>query len=345
MTTRYATIGVFGLSFLISATSPFVETARAQMPPSCDEAIASRQAALDQFGIDAPRESIGFVLDDARRSALSLVRGHLAGTRTLAVLDELRQRWDDHNSFIGHLRSLQDIFAEVSRCLTAGGPRGCWDELTEWSNRAAVRNDRAREAMNAYIESLENESTSNAAARVERAEGVLQNLTTRAANLTLTGQLSSDMQACFGDFEREVEASRTATAQPQPRPLPPTLPPTQPPTQPPAPPVDLSGDSGGGVNPIVPIAIVGGAGFGTWYALDKSGVFDNLFGGGGSCISTRNCVVNSFSGGCSCSGTTNGPCDFSGTPGGVGASCVSGTPCRSGLQCTNGRCEMPPGRC
>lgn len=341
MLSRLNLLVTVGTSFLISATSPFVETARAQMPLSCDEAIGSRQAALDQFGIDARRESIGFVLDDARRSMLSLVRGHLAGTRTLAVLDELRQRWDDHNNFIGMLRSLQDIMDEIPRCLRAGGTGGCWDELTEWSNRQAAHNDRVAEATKAFIESLENESISNAAARVERAEGVLQNVTTRAANLTLTGQLSSDMQACFGDFEREVEASRTATAQPQQRQ-------PQPPTEPPAPPVDLSGDSGGSVNPIVPIAIVGGAGFGTWYALDKSGVFDNLFdggGGGGSCISTRNCVVNSFSGGCSCSGTTNGPCDFSGTPGGVGASCGSGSVCRSGLQCTNGRCETPPGRC
>ena len=344
MTTRYATIGVFGLSFLISATSPFVETARAQMPLSCDEAIGSRQAALDEFGIDARRESIGFVLDDARRATLSLVRAHLAGSRTLAGLDAIRQRWEDWNGFIGMARTLQDIMDEIPRCLRAGGPGGCWNELREWSNREDVRNDRAREAMNAYIESLENESISNAAARVERAEGVLQKLTTRAANLTLTGQLSSDMQACFGDFEREVEAGRTASVQPQPQP--------QPPTEPPAPPVDLGGNSGdepaeagGGVNPAVPIAVVGGAGVGTWYVLDKSGLLDNLGGGGGSCISTRNCVVNSFSGGCSCSGTTNGPCDFSGTPGGVGASCGSGSVCRSGLQCTNGRCEQPPGRC
>lgn len=68
-------------------------------------------------------------------------------------------------------------------------------------------------------------------------------------------------------------------------------------------------------------------------------------GGTGSCISTRSCIVNSFSGGCSCSGTTNGPCDYPKTPGGVGASCVGGAPCRSGLQCTNGRCEAPGTRC
>ena len=106
-----------------------------------------------------------------------------------------------------------------------------------------------------------------------------------------------------------------------------------------------SPDAGGG-NVIVPLAVAGGAGVGTWMILDQSGLLDNLGGGGGgSCTSTRNCVVNSFSGGCSCSGTTNGPCDFSGTPGGVGASCGSGSVCRSGLQCTNGRCETPPGRC
>ena len=35
-----------------------------------------------------------------------------------------------------------------------------------------------------------------------------------------------------------------------------------------------------------------------------------LQGLGGSCITTRSCIVNSFSGGCSCAGTTNGPCDY-----------------------------------
>lgn len=345
MTTRYATIGVFGLSFLISATSPFVETARAQMPLSCNQEIARQEAALDQFAIDARRESIDFVLDDARRSALSGVRARLAGNRTSQALEGIRQRWEDWNGFIEQGRTLQAIMAQISQCLAAGAGV-CLNELIERNREGARLLDRVAEATNAYIESLGNETISNAAARVERARGVLQNLTTRAGNLA-TGALSGAMQNCFGDFERGVEAGGdpvdTASVQPQPQP--------QPPTQPPAPPVDLGGDRGdesaeaGGVNPAVQLAVLGGTGFGTWYVLDKSGVLDNIGGGGGSCTSTRNCVVNSFSGGCQCSGTTNGPCDFSGTPGGVGASCVGGVPCRSGLQCTNGRCEAPPGRC
>ena len=336
-----------GTSFLISATSPFVETARAQMPASCDQEIARQEAALDQFAIDARRESIDFVLDDARRSALSGVRARLAGNRTSDALEGIRQRWEDWNGFIERGRTLQAIMAQISQCLAAGAG-SCLNELIERNRESARLLDRVAEATNAYIESLGNETISNAAARVERARGVLQNLTTRAGNLA-TGALRGAMQNCFGDFEREVEAGgdpvHTASVQPQPQP--------QPPTQPPAPPVDLGVDSGdaaeagGGGNPIVPIAVAGGAGVGGWMILDKSGVLDNLggFGLGGSCTSTRNCVVNSFSGGCSCSGTTNGPCDFSGTPGGVGASCVSSSPCRSGLQCTNGRCEAPPGRC
>ena len=265
MTTRYATIGVFGLSFLISATSPFVETARAQMPLSCNQEIARQEAALDQFAIDARRESIDFVLDDARRSALSGVRARLAGNRTSDALEGIRQRWEDWNGFIERGRTLQAIMAQISQCLAAGAG-DCLNELIERNRESARLLDRVAEATNAYIESLGNETISNAAARVERARGVLQNLTTRAGNLA-TGALRGAMQNCFGDFEREVEAGGdpvdTASVQPQPQP--------QPPTQPPAPPVDLGGDSGdepaeggGGGNPIVPIAVAGGAGVGGW---------------------------------------------------------------------------------
>ena len=53
------------------------------------------------------------------------------------------------------------------------------------------------------------------------------------------------------------------------------------------PPAEEVGSPGaGGGNVIVPLAIAGGAGFGTWMILDKSGLLDNLGGGGGgSCIS------------------------------------------------------------
>ena len=172
--------------------------------------------------------------------------------------------------------------AQISQCLEAGAG-GCLNEFIERNRESARLLDRVAEATNAYIESLGNETISNAAARVERARGVLQNLTTRAGNLA-TGALSGAMQNCFGDFERGVDAGRdpvnTASVQPQP------------PTQPPTPPVDLGGNSGdvpaeagGGGNPIVPLAIAGGAGVGGWMILDKSGVLDNLggFGLGGSC--------------------------------------------------------------
>ena len=280
MTTRYATIGVFGLTLLISATSPFVETARAQMPASCDQEIARQEAALDQFAIDARRESIDFVLDDARRSALSGVRARLAGNPTFDALEGIKQRWDDWNGFIEQGRTLQAIMAQISQCLEAGAG-GCLNELVERNRESARLLDRVADATNAYIESLGNDTISNAAARVERARGVLQNLTMRAGNLALTGALTGAMKNCFGDFERAVEAGRdpveTASVQPQPQP--------QPPTQPPAPPVDLGGDSGdaaeagGGGNPIVPIAVAGGAGVGGYMLLKQYMPGFGLLGG------------------------------------------------------------------
>ncbi len=282
MLSRLNLLVTVGPSFLISATSPFVETARAQMPASCDQEIARQEAALDQFTIDARRESIGFVLDDARRSALSGVRARLAGNPTFDALEGIRQRWEDWNGFIEQGRTLQAIMAQISQCLEAGAG-GCLNELIERNRESARLLDRVAEATNAYIESLGNDTISNAAARVERARGVLQNLTTRAGNLALTGALSGAMQNCFGDFERAVEAGRdpvdTASVQPQPQP--------QPPTQPPAPPVDLGGNSGdepaeagGGVNPIVPLAVAGGGGIAGYYLLKN---YLPSFGSGGGC--------------------------------------------------------------
>lgn len=95
----------------------------------------------------------------------------------------------------------------------------------------------------------------------------------------------------------------------------------------------------GGISPAVIGATIG-AGVATGLLLNEVAKAA-AESASGSCYSTRSCIVNAFGGGCSCSGTVDGPCDFSGTPGGVGASCAGGTPCRAGLQCTNGRCEDP----
>ena len=332
MTTRCVTIGVFGLSCLISATSPFVQTAHAQ-PTSCDREIASQEAALGRFIIDARRESMDFILDDVRRSALSGLRARLAGDPTFDALEEVRQRWEDYTGFIENAKSLPALFDQISQCMAAGMV-GCLNELTERNLETDRLLDRVSEATNAWIDSLKNASISNAAARVERASKVVENLITEAGNLA-TGALSGAMQNCFGDFERQVEARRDPvdTASPPPPPAP----------QPPAPPVDLGGNSGdepaetGGIGGAIKTGLLlGGVGVAIGVAADAYRQLRELETGGTGCISSRNCVVNSFGGGCRCTELTNGPCGFSGA-GGVNAS----YPCQSGLQCTNGRCEDP----
>jgi hypothetical protein len=67
--------------------------------------------------------------------------------------------------------------------------------------------------------------------------------------------------------------------------------------------------------------------------------------GGGSCVSSRSCIVNSVAGGCECAGATSGYCGVSGPVAQSGQACGNGTACASGLSCNNGICEGPNGRC
>lgn len=65
----------------------------------------------------------------------------------------------------------------------------------------------------------------------------------------------------------------------------------------------------------------------------------------GECYSSRNCIVSVMSSGCSCGGSLNAGCDWTGGVGGTNAACGGGMPCRAGLSCNNGRCEGSSGRC
>lgn len=64
-----------------------------------------------------------------------------------------------------------------------------------------------------------------------------------------------------------------------------------------------------------------------------------------ACVSNRFCIVNSLSSGCSCSGSVNGQCGWTGDVAGSNQGCGAGLPCDGGLSCNNGRCEGRGGRC
>jgi hypothetical protein len=95
------------------------------------------------------------------------------------------------------------------------------------------------------------------------------------------------------------------------------------------------------------VLAVAGAGVAVAGGLYMANVLSQMetTGGGGTCVSNRNCIVNTFSGGCSCSGSTSGECDWTGRTASAGGSCSAGVPCESGLSCNNGRCEGSSGRC
>jgi hypothetical protein len=108
--------------------------------------------------------------------------------------------------------------------------------------------------------------------------------------------------------------------------------------------IRIKPQGGAGVNPAVLAVGAGAAVAGGLYAGSVLGDLATTTGGG-VCISSRSCIVNTLSSGCSCSGSTSGNCGYTGPTAGTGERCDGGVPCESGLSCNNGRCEGRGGRC
>lgn len=219
------TVGLL-LLLLLPARSPFSATPSAQMSPSCNREMARQEAALRQFDADAKRESMNFMLDDARRAALSGVKARLEGDPTADGLAEMNQKWEEWQEYIEQGKTIETMLAKLSQCLKAG-MKGCLNELLESNRESSRLLGRVNNALNEWIKSLGNDPISKAAERVERASGIMHNLTTQAGNLA-TGAATGAMQNCFRETERRVEARRdpvdTRSAQPQSPPLSPAHP-------------------------------------------------------------------------------------------------------------------------
>jgi hypothetical protein len=105
-----------------------------------------------------------------------------------------------------------------------------------------------------------------------------------------------------------------------------------------------SAKSGGNGSKML-LGVAGGAALAAAAVYAGSAMADLAAMSTGVCISSRNCIVSVMSSGCSCSGSVNGGCDWTGTVASAGQGCPAGVPCESGLSCNNGRCEGPSGRC
>lgn len=222
MTAKRATNVGLLLLLVLPARPPLSATAGAQVSPSCSREMNRQETASRQFEAGAKRESMNFVLDDARREALSGVKARLEGDPTADALADMHRKWEEWQEFIEQGKTIETIFAELARC-TKTGTSGCLNELIE-RNRNNVRlAGRVADALNDWIKSLGNDTISKAAERVERARGVMQNLTTGAGNLAMDAA-SGALQNCFSDMERRVEARHDPvdprSAQPQSPPKP-----------------------------------------------------------------------------------------------------------------------------
>lgn len=230
----------------------------ANVTPSCEREIARQEAALRRFDADAKRASVGLAADDVGRTALNAMKKRLSGDPTYDALEAIKENWDDYQDYLDKLRAFQDVLADIGRCVKVGGsPAGCYRELEQRNAGADARLQKINAAHKQFLDSLDNQSVNQAAERVERARGLVENLTSRAGSLA-TDAAAGGISACFQDYESRVEVARES----QPvdlRSSPPSMPPPQPPTAPPTSGTGAAaGPGGGGMGAGTALALVGG---------------------------------------------------------------------------------------
>jgi hypothetical protein len=151
-------------------------------------------------------------------------------------------------------------------------------------------------------------------------------------------KMDSLVEGCPAQFGKDTGTQPPATASTS------LTPPLPEPPVPQAPAASASKKSGGKSSKLL-LGVVGGVALAGAAVYAGSAMADLAALSAGACVSSRFCIVNVMSSGCSCSGSVNGGCDWTGPTAGSGEACGSGTPCASGLSCNNGRCEGPSGRC
>jgi hypothetical protein len=152
----------------------------------------------------------------------------------------------------------------------------------------------------------------------------------------VTSKMADLEKNCPAQFGRDESAQSPPTASTS---LTPPLP------EPPAsdPPAVNKKSGGSGAKAAVAVVGVGAAVGAAIYAGKLAGDLATM--SGGSCASSRFCIVSVMSSGCECAGSVSGACDWTGAVAGSGESCGAGVPCAQDLSCNNGRCEGPKGRC
>lgn len=262
MANRYA-IAALVVLLLLPATSPFAVRTFAQMSAACNREMARQDAALRQFDTDARRASADFLVNDAGRTALDGMKSNLAGDPTVAALEDWQQSYDEFTEWLNSVNGIKNLLRDLKQCIDAGFT-GCWRRVTETGLDREGLVGKAREGVKSFIDSLANGTISQAADRVDRASGVIENLNTRAGNLA-TGAASGALQNCMQDMERRVEARSNQTVDLR----------SQPGAPPPAPKPPTAGNSGGSsagsgggmgagaVAGLSAAAVAGGAGL--WY--------------------------------------------------------------------------------
>lgn len=232
----------------------------ANATPSCEREIARQDAALRRFDADVKQASVGLVTDDVGRSALNAIKRRLSGDPTYDALEEIKEHWDNYQEYLGKLRAFQDVLTDIGRCVKKGGsPLGCYRELDQRNAGADARLQKINAAHKRFLESLGNQSANQAAERVERARGIVENMTRRAGNLAADAA-EGGIRACLEDYESRVELARESPPVDLRQAPPANSPPQPPPSSPPA-----NGGSaaaaprgGGGMGAGTALAVVGG---------------------------------------------------------------------------------------
>jgi hypothetical protein len=321
MFTKRQVVGVVLTMLVAAPASPAVG-------PSCSQVLDQIGTEAQSFQAEAREMGLHFVRDVALQQSLDTAKGGLEPGWN-ATMTEREEAWsalragkDKLDDWKANVKMWNAQLLDLQLCVN--------DPDCSLIKKSELLNEDIRQ----WLESLGPEGTAAAAKRVNKAATLLQGYTSRLAG-SATSSVSAAASCMDESGPQQTSSDAVDLRNTQPPPEPPAA------EQPAVSKAKKSGVSGGKVAAATVLA--GGAVAAAVYA----GQMANQLATSGSaeCYSSRNCIVSVMSSGCSCGGTLNAGCDWTGSVGGTGDGCGGGMPCRAGLSCNNGRCEESNGRC
>ena len=226
MRARRVIVVLLAAYFVISTTSPFSETPRAQSA-DCSQELNRQEAALKALDRDVSKDTNELIRTDVANTALKGLRANLKGDPHADAVEEAKAKYEEWKEWVEQTKLTKEILDEVSECLKLN-KTGCMAQIMANVQKSAEllreSSDAWAAATKKWIDSLESDSVSDAAERVDNARNVLERAATRSNGL-YNDAVNQGLASCMRNYEQRAQAQRDPvdlrTAQPS---VPPSTP-------------------------------------------------------------------------------------------------------------------------